>query len=269
MRRLRLIPFAIALLLLLAIIGIELGSVTATQVAARLPAFLGGGQAPSVPISEAIQAFSPEQQAQLNKLRQEKAQELAALTNDIEGFGVPYLRFVDVIVLFTLGLMTLGMIIPDYVHGKIQGCLTIIFAIFLIIAAIVAIFIALAKLLAMVALLLAFPFGTLAYLIIYGSFPRDAVGTVLGFLFFLKILFAIVLLIAHQRFIENKGLLIFIILSFVSNIIVVFLHTFVPRMLVSITDALAGIIVGIIAVILALVLGLGAILSVVFAVLGR
>ncbi|MEM7118967.1 MAG: hypothetical protein AAF614_41500 [Chloroflexota bacterium] len=263
--RLRLIPFVLAILLLLAILGIEIGSVAPTTAASWLPSFLRGGEAPSIPVSEAIQAFSPEQQEELNKLRAEKADELAMLEPDIEGFGIPYLRFLDVIILFTLGLMTLGLIIPDYVQGKIQGCLTIIFAILLIIAAIVAIYIALAKLFFMVALLFSFPFGTIAYLIIFGSFPREAMGTVLSFLFFLKILFVVVLLIAQQRFVENKGLVIFMLVSFVGNIIVLFLHSFVPRILVSITDAIAAIVVGIVTVILALVLGLGAILSVIFA----
>lgn len=262
--KLRIPFFALALLIMVVIVALEAGAVTATQVAGRLPPFLRGGQ-PGAPLARAIQAFTPEQQAELDRLRSEKAGEIAGLPEDIEGFAIPYLRLLDVILLFTLALMALGILIPDYVQGKIQGCITVIFVILLILAAIVAIFVALAKLMVMVSLLLSFPFGTLAYLIIYGSFPRGASNAVLSLLFMLKFAFVIVLLLAHQRFVENKGLVIFIIASFVANIIIGFLYGLVPGFLVSITDAIAAIVVGIIAIILALILGIGALFSVVLA----
>lgn len=256
--------FALALLILFVIVGIERNAIAATAVARNLPSFLGGGNTtPS--LEKAFAGFSDEQQAELNRLREEKADELAKLEDDLSGFGVAYLRFVDVILLFTLALMTLGIAIPKYIHGKIQGCLTVLFCLLLIIVSIVAIFIALGKLLFMVALFLSFPFGTIAYLIIFGSFPREAGLAVLHLLLILKLLFLGVLLFSHQKFVENLGLMLFTIASLVVTVVVGILYTIVPGILVSITDALAAVIVGIVAVILAIILGLTALISIIFA----
>jgi hypothetical protein len=161
--------------------------------------------------------------------------------------------------------MALGTIINKALHAKIQGCLTAVFAILLILAALIALFIALGKAILMVSLFLSFPFGTIAYLIIYGSFPREAGNAVISLLFILKVVFSVVLLLAHQRFVENKGLVLFLIVSFICGLIVSLLYGIVPGILVSITDAIAGIIMAIIAIILAIILILGAIISIVLA----
>jgi hypothetical protein len=88
---------------------------------------------------------------------------------------------------------------------------------------------------------------------------------VLSVLFSLKILFGVVLLVAHQRFLENKGLVIFLLVSFLGNVVVSFLYGVMPGILVSITDAIAAIVVGILAIILAIVLAVGALISIVLA----
>ena len=78
----------------------------------------------------------------------------------------------------------------------------------------------------------------------------------------LKIGFAVCLVIAHQRFLQNRGLVLIVLTSLVAGIVVSFLHGFVPLILVSITDAVAAIIIGIIAVIWAIVLLVGSLVSV-------
>ncbi|MEO8394649.1 MAG: hypothetical protein ABI700_16760, partial [Chloroflexota bacterium] len=57
------------------------------------------------------------------------------------------------------------------------------------------------------------------------------------------IVFAICLVIAQQRFLENRGLVLLVISSLIANIVISFLHGFVPGIIVSITDDIAGIIV--------------------------
>ena len=136
---------------------------------------------------------------------------------------------------------------------------------FLALACIVLIFVALAQLLLMIGLFFAIPFGTIAYLIVWGSFPKTAAAVILSLLIFFKIAASICLPIAHQRFLKDIGLILMILTSFVATIIVSFLHGLVPGPIVSITDALAAIIVGIIALIWAIVVLVGSIIAVVFA----
>jgi hypothetical protein len=55
----------------------------------------------------------------------------------------------------------------------------------------------------------------------------------------------VLLLLAQQRFLQNRGLVLLILSSLVCNIVLSFLHGLVPGFLVSITDALGGIIVAV------------------------
>jgi hypothetical protein len=59
----------------------------------------------------------------------------------------------------------------------------------------------------------------------------------------LKLAFAACLILAHQRFIQNKGLVLIILTSLAANIIVSFLNGLAPAPLVSITDGIAAIVV--------------------------
>jgi hypothetical protein len=114
---------------------------------------------------------------------------------------------------------------------------------------IVAIITCLIALIIMVTLLLAPIFGTIAYVAIYGHFDRGAASATLSLIMALKIGFVVCLLLAHQRFLQNKGLIVITLISLLCNIIISFLHGFVPLLLVSITDAIGAIIVAIIALI--------------------
>ncbi len=79
----------------------------------------------------------------------------------------------------------------------------------------------------------------------------------------LKIVAAICLPLAQQRFLKLKSLILLVATSFLATIVVSFLHGFVPGPLVSITDALAAIIVGILALIWAVVILIGSINAVI------
>lgn len=259
--------FVIALLLMLVIVLIERSQVDPAWVNRLLTGFLQQRQ--NVQVDAFFDLFPPKQKVQLDKLLAEKADEAREkLNEDIEGFGIPMLQYVDGVLLFSLALIGLGLVLPAVVQVKIQGCLTLIFAIVLLLTALVLIFLVIAKLIVMVSLLLSFPFGTIAYFFIFANFPRGASVALLGFLFSLKILVGILLLLAHQRFIENLGLVLMVLTSLVANIIVSLLHTIVPGFLVSITDAIAGIVVLILAIIWAIILIIGAIISIITLIMG-
>jgi hypothetical protein len=78
----------------------------------------------------------------------------------------------------------------------------------------------------------------------------------------LKVLFAVLLVLSHPRFLQNKGLVLLIATSLVANVVVAFLHGFVPLVMVSITDALAAIVVGILAAIWAILMLVGSLISI-------
>lgn len=173
------------------------------------------------------------------------------------GLGVPYLALLDGLLLFIVVLMGLPLLLPDRLHAKLQGIATLIVSLLVLLGGIALIFVAFALLMMMVALLMAAPFGTLAYFAIYGQFATGSAQAVLSTLLLLKLVGAVCLVLAHQRFLQNKGLVFLILTSLIGNLVVSFLHALVPTPLVSITDAAAAIIVAILAVIWALLLLIG------------
>jgi hypothetical protein len=182
-------------------------------------------------------------------------------TGDPPGLGIPYLALIDGILLYTLILIAVSLVVPERVIGRVQGCVTLILAILLILAGLVMVMIAVVLLLLMIGLIASF-FGALLYLALFGSFPRDRAAVILGLLLALKIVAAVCLLLAHQRFLTNKGLVALVLTSLIVNVVVGFLHDLPPGILVSITDAIAGIIVGIVAIVWAIALLVGAVIAV-------
>ena len=185
---------------------------------------------------------------------------------DVIGLGIPYLVLLDSMLVFTISLMACSLFIPERIQGRIQGILTLIISIVIILFSIVKVFVALGKLILMLSLLLSPIFGTIAYLAIFGDFERTSAAVTLSLLMTLKLFFAGFLVFAHQRFLQNKGLVLFILTSLIANVIISFLHGFVPGFLVSITDAIAAIVIAILAIIWAIVFLVGSIISIVKAI---
>lgn len=179
------------------------------------------------------------------------------------GLGIRFLAFVDGLLVFTVGLMGISLLISQRIQARVQGIVTLIVSVIVLLLTIVAIFAALALLLLMVALFLAAPFGTIAYLAVYGFFNRPGASVVLGLTLALKMSAVICLLLAQQRFLQNRGLVLLILTSLLASLIVGFLHALAPIILVSITDAVAAIIVGILALIWALTMLIGSLIAVI------
>lgn len=186
----------------------------------------------------------------------------AASDDGPPGIGIPYLALVDGVLAYTLALITLALIAPQRLQSKVQGIVSLILSLLLLIGGIVLVLMAIAKLILMVTLLFAPPFGTIAYFALFGGFNTTAAAIVLSLLMLLKLVSAGALIVAQQRFLENKGLVLLVLTSLVATIIVSFLHGLVPSPLVSITDALAAIVVGVLGVVWALSVLIGSISSV-------
>jgi hypothetical protein len=267
MEKIRTPFFVVALILLGLAVLVEMGS---TGLLARLgldgaSAAVSAGEL----VGDSLQYFPEDIRGEIEDVLgdEDAADEISeADVENIPGFGIRYLMLLDGILFFTVALIGVALVMPDYAQGKIQGLATLIFSILIILAAITMIFAALAAVIVMVVLLLAVPFGTIVYLIKYGSFDRGGASAILSLLMFLKFGFTVCLILAHQRFLQGKGLIAIILTSFIATIVVTFLHGLVPGILVSITDAIAGIVVAIIALIWAVILLIGSIPAVIKAV---
>jgi hypothetical protein len=159
--------------------------------------------------------------------------------------------------------MGASLVIPERVQGRIQGIVTLIVSLLTLIGAIAMLFLAITLLTLMVSLLLAVPFGTIVYLGTYGHFDRATAAGTLSLIMLLKLAFAGFLVFSHQRFLQNRGLVLIVLFSLLATVIVSFLHGFVPRFLVSITDDIAAIVVVILAAVWAIFFLFGSIPAVI------
>ena len=178
------------------------------------------------------------------------------------GIGIAALAFIDGILLYSWSTIKAGSFIPEKILTPAMKIANICFFLLMIIAAITTIFVAIALITVMVSLLLAIPFGTIVYMIKFGSFSTGAATSTLAVLMSLKTLFAITLVIGEKRlFHDYRIFLLVLATSFVANIIIGFVHGIVPGFLVSITDAIGAIIVAIIAVIWLIVMLPGSLIN--------
>lgn len=178
------------------------------------------------------------------------------------GYGISLLAVLDGLVVFTVLLMASPMIISAQVYGKIQGVSTFAVSLITIGGSIFMATVVFSLLMVMISLFVSAPFGTMAYMVIYGYFDTTSASITLGLIMTLKTAFAVLLIMSHHRFLQNKSLIFIIACSFLTTIIVSLLHNIVPSFLVNITDAVAGLIVAIIGLIWAIIFLVGSLPSI-------
>lgn len=183
------------------------------------------------------------------------------------GYAINALALVDGILLYSLIWMLLSVVAPRSITGRAQGCITLILSFFGCLGTIALILAAFALLMLMIALLVAVPFGTIAYLAAWGHFARGAAAATLALAMILKIAFLILLVFAHQRFLQNKGLLVLVGLSLGLTWLIAFVHALLPIFLVSIGDQLMALVICIVAAIWLLLLLIGALIATIKAIL--
>jgi hypothetical protein len=179
------------------------------------------------------------------------------------GKAIPALALLDGLIFFATLIITIALLVPDRVQSKVQGIATLVVALLVLLACIRVIFVNFALVILMVSLLMAIPFGTIAYFVLWAHFDTSGAQAALSVIMLLKIAFAVCLVLAQQRFLQNKGLVLIIVTSLVANLIIAFLHGLVPGFLVSITDGVAAIVIGILAAIWAVVYLVGGVISVI------
>ena len=91
------------------------------------------------------------------------------------GWGIRYLAIIDLLLLFGVTVIGLGLILPRALVGRIQGIVALVLSFFGCLGVIGLAILAFTLLVLMVTLLVAVPFGTIAYMAAWGSFPADRV----------------------------------------------------------------------------------------------
>lgn len=182
---------------------------------------------------------------------------------DRPGLGIAALVVSHGLLLMVIALAALPLVAGNRLTGSVSGIVTLIVGILSVIGGIALALRALAELILMVGLFLAIPFGTAAYTAGWGSFPIGTSTALLTTILILDIVGAVLLVVAQQRFLGSKGLMALIATTLLLTLITLVLHSVVPRLLVSIVDAVAAIISAVVAAIWALILLIGGIVAIV------
>lgn len=190
-----------------------------------------------------------------------------AENKETPGFAITYLALIDALIAYSLAWMVAGLVIPRSVTGRAQGIVSLIISFFAFLGTLALIFATFALLMLMISLLLAIPFGTIAYLAVWGRFAVGAAASTLALVMLLKLVFCVCLVLAQQRFLENKGLVTLICVSLGFTWVIAFVHALLPRVVVSIGDAAVALVITIVATIWLLIMVIGSIVATVKAVI--
>jgi hypothetical protein len=186
-----------------------------------------------------------------------------ALNVSVTGQAIPSMAYLDGLIFFAALIIAIALLVPERVQSKVQGIVTVIVSFSLLLGCIVCIFKNLTMLFLMISLLLAVPFGTIVYFAAWAHFDTNTARIALSLIMTLKIVFAVCLVLAQQRFLQNKGLVLIILTSFLENLIIAFLYGLVPGFLVNPVDRIAAIVCGVLGAIWAVIYLIGGIISVV------
>lgn len=173
------------------------------------------------------------------------------------GVGILFLGLIDALLLFTTVLIALGLVVPPELQARTQGLTTLVVGLVTVIVGILGLLATIRLVLTMVTLLLSPPFGTIAYMVVWAFFDRPGAAVVLALLLALKVGFAVCLVLAQPRFLDDKGLVLIVMTSLAAQLILGLLHGLPPGFLVSITDGIGAIVAAVLALIWAVAMILG------------
>ena len=165
------------------------------------------------------------------------------------GSGIGYLVLVDGFLLFSVAMLGLSFLLSQRLYGRIQGVATLVVSFLWLLWSLVMALAAFVLLMVMIGLFVAAPFGTIAYLAIWGSFPKGEAATVLGLLLFLKLVFLGFLVFSQPKFLKIIALMIHVALSFVLQLVLGLVQGLLPFVLVSIGDELLALVIAIVAIV--------------------
>lgn len=180
------------------------------------------------------------------------------------GYGIAALAIFDALLLLTIGLIAAPMVVSQEAIGRTQGLLTFAVACLVLGLAAAALIRAVFMLYLMLGLLMVF----IPYAVLWADFPVAAAGLTLTGLLLLKAAAGVCLVLAHPKFLTNKGLVALMLFSICLTMLVSGLQAFPPRVLASIGDTIASIVVLILTLVWAAVFALASLPAVKKAIKG-
>ena len=168
------------------------------------------------------------------------------------GNGIGYLALIAGYLLFSVVMLGLGFLLSQRAYGRVQGIVTLIVSFCWIILSLVLALVAFVLLMVMFGLFVSVPFGTIAYLAIWGFFPVGESAAVLGLVLFLKLVFLVLLVASQQKFLKAVALMVHIAVSFVLQLVLGLVQGWLPGPVVSLGDQLLALVFAIVAIVGAL-----------------
>lgn len=165
------------------------------------------------------------------------------------GNGIGYLALIDGYLLFSVIMLGLSFLLSQRAYGRAQGIVTLVVSFCWIILSFLMALAAFVLLMVMFGLFVSAPFGTIAYLAIWGFFPVSGSAVVLGLLLFLKLAFLGLLVAAQQKFLKAVALMVHIAVSFVLQLGLGIVQGWLPGPVVSLGDQLAALVFAIVALV--------------------
>ncbi|KQW77554.1 hypothetical protein ASC89_20515 [Devosia sp. Root413D1] len=182
------------------------------------------------------------------------------------GVGITAMAYFDLIFLYSLALIFVDFLpVVPAVFSRVQGIVTLVLSLLALIATIVLAYFTFAFVMTMVSLLLAVPFGTIAYLAIWGDFDTASAKMVLSLAMMLKLVGVGLILFASMSFLKNKGFMLLTLCSVGLSFGLGLLHTLPPGFLVSIADAVGAVVIAIALIVWLVILLVGALFAIVAA----
>lgn len=210
-----------------------------------------------------LQRSAPPDGVDVEDLAALSADDFADDVADPPGLGITALVVVDGLLLVVVGLAALPLLVGNRATGTVQGVASLVAGLVALVGGVLLALAAVTALLLMLGLLLSPPFGTLAYLAAFGFFDTGTAGTVLALVLGLHVAAGVLLVVAHPRFLQHKGLVLLVLTALVLTVVTAFLHGLVPRPLVSVTDAVAAIVSAVAGVVWGVAMLAGGVVSVV------
>lgn len=182
------------------------------------------------------------------------------------GSGIRYLALLGGLLLFTVLLLGSSVVVSQRAYARVQGLASLVVALAWILMSVLLALAALARLMLMIGLFVSPPFGTLAYLLGWGFFPVGDAAAVLALLPLLKSVFVGFLVASQPRFLQVKGLMPLVALSFGLQVVLGLIHGFLPRVVVSIGAVAWALVTAVVALVWAVVMLVTAVPAIVNAV---
>jgi hypothetical protein len=175
------------------------------------------------------------------------------------GLGIASLALLDAPIAYALFLLLLDQV-PRLrpALARLQWVANLLAALLLLILGVMAALAAWALLVLMIALLLAPPFGTLAYVAAWGRFGEAEARLLLGSAMTLKLAGLAMALVAFPALRRNRWLMLMAAIALLVAVILGLAHAWPPGVLVSLADTVVALVAAVLAACLALLLLFGA-----------